>query len=89
LPKTIAVADLVRDLKRASSLWIKAKDAALGDFSWQSGYGAFSVGQTETEVVKAYIHNQEEHHRKRTFQEEYRAFLIKYGIAFDERYLWE
>ena len=59
------------------------------DFAWQGGYVAFSVGQGEVEVVRTYISNQEEHHRKRTFRDEYRAFLDKYGIAYDEKYLWD
>jgi len=88
-PKTVALADLVRDIKRASSLWIKERDPALNSFTWQGGYGAFSVGQKECEVVRAYIQNQEEHHRRRTFQDEYRAFLEKYRIHYDERYLWD
>jgi len=83
------VADLVRDLKRASSAWIKERDPSLNDFAWQAGYGAFSVGQTECEIVRNYIHNQEEHHKARSFQQEYRAFLDKYHVPYDERYLWQ
>ena len=89
LPKTASVADLVRDLKRASSIWIKGRSPSLGNFAWQGGYGAFSVGQIEFKVVRDYIQNQEEHHKARSFQNEYRAFLDKYGIAYDERYVWE
>ncbi|WP_265594545.1 IS200/IS605 family transposase [Haloferula sp. BvORR071] len=89
LPKIMSVSDLVRELKRSSSLWIKQRDVLLKDFSWQGGYGAFSVGQGEVEMVREYIAKQEEHHRKRSFQDEYRAFLTKYGIAYDERYLWD
>ena len=89
LPRTMALADLVRDLKRASSLWIKERDPTLHNFSWQGGYGAFSVGQTETPQVVSYINQQEEHHRKRSFQDEYRAFLVKYHISYDERYVWD
>jgi len=89
LPKTLCVSDLVRDLKRASSLWIKGKDQSQRRFRWQAGYGAFSIGQTEVRAVLTYIANQAEHHKKRTFQQEYRAFLEKYGVNYDERYLWE
>ncbi|MCW1913171.1 IS200/IS605 family transposase [Luteolibacter sp. GHJ8] len=89
LPRTLTTSDLVRDLKRASSLWLKSRHADLKDFSWQGGYGAFSVGQGEIEVVRTYIANQAEHHRKRSFQEEYRTFLEKYGISYDERYVWD
>lgn len=74
IPKTMPVADLARELKRASSLWAKDREATLKAFAWQGGYGAFSVGQTEVDAVRAYIEGQEEHHRTRTFQEEYRAF---------------
>jgi len=89
LPKTLCVSDLVRDLKRASSIWIKSKDLSQQKFSWQGGYGAFSIGQTEVDAVQTYIRNQSEHHKKRSFQEEYLVFLKKYGVAYDERYLWE
>ena len=88
LPKTISVADLVRELKRSSSLWIKQRDTKLKDFAWQGGYGAFSIGQSEVEVVRDYIAKQEQHHRKRTFQDEFRVFLNKYGIPYDEKYVW-
>lgn len=71
MSKTIAIADIVRDVKRASSLWIKGLGDGFRDFSWQNGYGAFSVGQTEIELVEKYIREQEEHHRVRGFQEEY------------------
>ena len=88
-PKTMSLSELVRELKRGSSLWIKERKPALSEFAWQSGYGAFSTGQTEVDVVRDYITKQEEHHRTRTFQEEYRAFLKKYGVGYDERFLWE
>lgn len=85
----MTIADLVRDLKRASSLWIKEREPIQQQFSWQGGYGAFSVGQLETTQVISYINQQQEHHRKRSFQEEYRAFLEKYKIPYDERYVWD
>jgi len=88
-PKTLSIADLVRDLKRSSSLWIKQKEAAMNHFAWQGGYGAFSVGQGEIAIVQNYIQNQMEHHKTRSFQDEYLAFLKKYGVAYDERFLWE
>jgi REP element-mobilizing transposase RayT len=89
VPKTMSVSDLVRELKRGSSLRVKERDLKLRSFAWQGGYGAFSVGQTEVDIVRAYIEGQEEHHKTRTFQEEYRGFLNKYGIQYDERYVWE
>ena len=81
LPKTWAVADLTRDLKRASSIWIKERAPPMHGFEWQGGYGAFSVGQTESDVVKTYIQNQVKHHKTRSFQEEHRGLLDKYKIG--------
>ena len=89
LPKTVAMSDLVRELERSSSLWIKQREPSLKDFAWQGGFGAFSVGQGEVELVRSYILRQEEHHKLCTFQEEYRAFPQKYGIEWDEKYVWE
>ncbi len=89
LSRTLAVADLVKEIKTASSKWIKGQDARLRDFSWQNGYGVFSLGMSQKETLLHYIDRQEEHHRTRTFQEEYRAFLTQYGIEFEERYLWD
>ncbi len=68
---------------------MKTKDERLKTFYWQDGYGAFSVNPSEVDVVKAYIENQHEHHRKKTFQDEYRAFLKKYKVEYDERYVWD
>ena len=79
---------LVADVKASSSKWIKTKDSLLKDFYWQDGYGAFSVNPAQVDIVKAYIENQEEHHSKKTFQEEYRTLLKKYKVDYDERYVW-
>src|SRR5262245_12061638 len=87
LARTIAVADLLRELKRDSSKWIKEKSAALADFHWQDGYGVFSAGPDQLDALTAYIRNQEEHHRAESFQDEYRRFLKVHGIEFDERYV--
>jgi REP element-mobilizing transposase RayT len=89
LSRTLSVADLVKEIKTASSKWVKTQDAALHDFAWQHGYGVFSVGMSQKEPLLHYIDNQEEHHRTRTFQDEYRTFLTKYGIDYDERYVWD
>jgi REP element-mobilizing transposase RayT len=89
LSRTLSVADLVKAIKTASSKWLKAHDPTLTDFSWQLGYGAFSVGMSQKDNLLHYIDHQEEHHRTHTFQEEYRAFLTKYGIECDERYAWD
>ena len=89
LSRTLSVADLVKDVKTASSKWLKSQDPAFTDFHWQQGYGAFSVGMSQKETLLHYIDTQEEHHRMRTFQEEYRDFLNKYGIEYVERYVWD
>ncbi len=87
--RTLTIAALVEDLKTSSSKWLKTQSPDLQGFAWQRGYGVFSVGPTDLEALVTYIDNQEAHHRTRTFQEEYRAFLSKYGVAFDERYVWD
>lgn len=89
LGRSIAVADLVKELKRDSSKWVKTKAASLVDFYWQNGYGAFSVSPSHVEVLREYIANQVEHHRTATFQEEFRGLLTKYGLEWDERFVWE
>jgi len=91
MSKNVSAADFVRDLKRAASIWIRQQRSvpAAEKFAWQAGYGIFSVGQTEIATVQGYIANQEEHHRTQSFQDEYRAFLKKYGVRYDERYVWE
>ena len=89
LGRALTLADWVKELKRASSLWIKKHTADQQEFAWQSGYGMFSVSASNIEAVKTYIGHQVEHHRKQTFQEEFRLLLKKHGITWDERYLWE
>ncbi len=88
-PRTCAPSDLVKEIKTGSSKWLKTKSPRYGDFHWQSGYGIFSISPTHRPAVEQYIGNQAEHHRKVTFQEEYRQILNKYGIQFDERYVWD
>jgi REP element-mobilizing transposase RayT len=88
LKANIAVSDLVRDIKANSSKWINEKGFIKSKFQWQEGFGAFSYAQSQLDRVIAYINNQEEHHRKRTFKEEYIEFLQDYQIDFDERYLF-
>ena len=89
LSKKLPLMEVVKKVKAYSSKWIKTKDPDLGNFYWQDGYGAFSVNPREVDVVITYIENQKDHHQKKTFQEEYRAFLKKYEITYDERYVWE
>ncbi len=87
LPATVCLSDAVRDMKAVSSRWIHDE---IGDksFAWQEGYGAFTVSSSQCETVREYIAKQEEHHRKRTFKEEYLELLQRCGAAYDERYLW-
>lgn len=87
--RTISQADWVKELKRVSSLWLKEREASLAKFAWQSGYGAFSVSSSKLDSVKDYVANQEEHHRKISFQEEYRTFLRRHGVDWDEKYVWD
>lgn len=87
LPKTIALADLVRTLKTESSRWLKTLKPYYKMFAWQSGYGAFSVSASVIPHVVNYIRHQEEHHRVKSFMEEYKAFLDAHGISYDERFL--
>ena len=82
----------MEQLKSNSSLWIKSKDSKemrLDNFYWQNGYGAFSVDPAKVDAVITYINNQKEHHKKWTFQDEYRLFLKKYKVDYDERYVWD
>jgi REP element-mobilizing transposase RayT len=89
LSKKIALMDLLEKVKANSSKWIKTKSDDLKKFYWQNGYGVFSVHPYEVDKVIEYIENQKEHHRKKTFQDEYRAFLKKYKVEFDEKYVWD
>jgi len=89
LSRTISIAKLVETMKVESSAWVKRQLPQLSDFYWQAGYGAFSVSQSNVEQVKAYIANQEEHHRRVSFQDEFRILLQRHEIEFDERYVWD
>ena len=84
-----AVSDVVRDLKSNASGWIHKTFPNHADFAWQSGYGAFTVSQSQLEKARAYIANQEAHHKKLTFKEEYEALLKAHGIDFKEEFLWQ
>ena len=89
LARTITVATVVETVKTSSSKWIKTQSPTVPGFAWQRGYGAFSVGPSDRDTLCSYIDNQEEHHRMRSFQDEYRTFLTKYGLTYDERYVWD
>ena len=89
LTRNYSIAKVLADVKRESSKWVKTKGTILRKFAWQNGYGLFSVGQSQIEDVRRYIREQEEHHLTKTFQEEYREFLEKYEVEYDERYVWD
>jgi putative transposase len=89
LPRTLSLAQLIEKIKKASSKWIKPLDLRYRQFFWQRGYAAFSVSPSQLDSVLRYLQSQEEHHRTRTFQEEYRDFLSRHGVKFDERYVWD
>jgi REP element-mobilizing transposase RayT len=89
LGRVITIADLVEELKTESSKWIKTKGREFKNFHWQAGYGAFSIGQSNVEALKRYIRGQKKHHRRVTFEDEYRQFLKRYQVEYDERYVWD
>jgi len=86
--KNIALSRLMEEIKKSSSKWIKTKGTALRSFGWQDGYGAFTIGQSQVEALKRYIAGQKERHKKQTFEEELVTLLKKYGVQYDERYIW-
>jgi putative transposase len=88
LPTTISIAQALQAIKGVSSKWVHDTFPEHRAFAWQEGYGAFSIGVAQVEHTVSYIQSQAEHHRKRTFQEEFLAFLKRHGIEYDERYLW-
>lgn len=88
IPPTQAVSKAVQVIKGGSSKWIKDALPGMRGFAWQDGYGAFTVSKSNLDEVVDYIRTQPEHHRVKTFQEEYLAFLVRHGIEYDERYLW-
>jgi REP element-mobilizing transposase RayT len=89
LSRESCIADTVRDVKSLSSGWIHDTFARSHDFAWQAGYAAFSVSHSNLDVVRAYLATQAEHHRGKTFQEEYLEFLKRHDMEYDERYIWD
>lgn len=89
LKPSMNISDLVRDIKNNSSKFINEQDWIRGRFSWQKGYGAFSYAHSQIDNVYQYILNQEEHHRKKTFKEEYLEFLQKFEVEYNEKYLFD
>jgi REP element-mobilizing transposase RayT len=87
LPRTITLADLMSKVKASLSKWFKKQ--GIENFSWQNGYAAFSVSESVVQIIKKYIQNQDKHHKKTTFQDEYREFLKDYSVEYDEKYVWD
>jgi len=84
-----SVAEMLRLIKCNSSKWANERPERAEEFNWQSGYAAFTVSESQLPAVRNYVRNQEEHHRRRTFQEEFLELLKKHGIEYDERYVWD
>lgn len=89
LGRTRSTAEVVEEAKTTTSKWIKLKATGFEHFHWQSGYGVFSVSSSNADEVIEYIRTQAKHHRRVTFQEEYRAFLERHEVDYDERYVWD
>jgi len=89
LSKNHPLAKVIEAVKKGSSKWLKTQGPAFQGFHWQTGYGAFSVSQSHADQVVRYIEGQEEHHRTRSFEDEFRAFLNRHGVEYDERYVWD
>lgn len=89
LGRTVTIASLVEEVKTGSSKWLKTKGREFRNFHWQRGYGAFSIGQSSVAELKRYIRNQKQHHRRISFEDEYRKFLKRYEVDFDEHYVWD
>ena len=89
LSRTISVSKMIGLLKKDSSKWLKLKGNDFKNFHWQNGYGVFSVSHLKVNSVKKYIENQQEHHKKKSFKEEYLEFLKEYTLEYDERYIWD
>jgi putative transposase len=89
LSKNIALSSLIQELKKSTSIWVKTQGAVLREFHWQDGYAAFSVSESNVDAVKQYIARQKEKHQKKSFETELTEFLKKYGIEYDEKFLWD
>ncbi len=89
LSKKITQIKLLEEVKKQSSKWMKTKGKKYEEFYWQDGYGIFSVNPKEVEIVVEYIKSQEKHHQRKSFQDEFRAFLNQYNVEFDEKYVWD
>ena len=85
----MTLAQVLEDVKKSSSKWIKTQGPKFRQFAWQAGYGAFSIGQSNVAAVKKYIANQKAKHAEKTFKNEFRGLLRKYEIEYDEKYVWD
>jgi len=88
LPRTIAVSKFIAEIKASSSRWINKNHMNEEKFYWQAGFGVFSLGISQLKILTNYIDNQEEHHKEKSFQEEFKILLDKYSVEFQEEYLW-
>ncbi len=88
-PRTMAPSELVKEIKVSATKWLKEKDRKFAGFQWQAGYGIFSISPSHRDALEGYIARQAEHHRKIGFQEEYRRLLTKYGVEWNEAYVWD
>ena len=88
-PRTITVADFLKDIKANSSRWLKTKGEQYQNFGWQDGYGVFSVSSSKRQTVVNYIARQKQHHKKTDYKSEFLQFLEQYGVIYDERYVWD
>ena len=89
LSRTCDPAGMIKEVKRGSSSWLKTKSPDLADFAWQNGYGMFSIGFSQIKSARDYIARQETHHRKISFQDEFRQLLRRYEIEFEEKHVWD
>jgi putative transposase len=89
LKPTKSISEMLNRIKAKSSKWANPEKFSRRKFAWQDGYAAFSVSESQIKIVRRYIKNQKSHHRRQSFQDEYRALLVRHGIEFDERYIWD
>lgn len=89
LSKNIALSSLIQELKKSTSKWIKTRGPGLREFHWQDGYAAFSIGESNVDALKQYIARQKEKHQQKSFESEVTEFLKRYGIEYDEKFLWD
>lgn len=89
LSRKLSIMDVIKRSKTATAKWLKKKDASFRSFQWQAGYGIFSVSESNVQHVKRYIANQEEHHKRISFQDEFRTLCVRHGVDMDERYVWD